>query len=147
MKDLYNYPVAIEVPVAWGEMDAFQHVNNTVFFRYFESARVRYFENLRITDYMKSGQGLILASTQAKFLAPLTYPDTVTVGIRSISLQGNRLNQEYCIWSHETSQKVAVGEGLLVYFDYRSGKPCEIPAELLADMLAQEPWLRAVQQV
>ncbi|MBU2038447.1 MAG: thioesterase family protein, partial [Gammaproteobacteria bacterium] len=54
MQDLYEYPVVIEVPVAWGEMDAFQHVNNTQFFRYFESARVQYFDNLKILDYMNN---------------------------------------------------------------------------------------------
>ena len=37
---LAGYPVRIEVPVAWGEMDAFGHVNNVVYFRYFESARI-----------------------------------------------------------------------------------------------------------
>ena len=39
-----RYPVVIEIPVAWGEMDAFQHLNNIVYFRYFESARIAYFE-------------------------------------------------------------------------------------------------------
>ena len=35
-----DYPVVIEIPVAWGEMDAYGHVNNIVYFRYFESARI-----------------------------------------------------------------------------------------------------------
>ena len=39
-KQLENYPVVIEIPVAWGDMDAFQHVNNVAYFRYFESARI-----------------------------------------------------------------------------------------------------------
>ena len=38
-----DYPVVIETPVAWGEMDAYGHVNNIVYFRYFESARIAYF--------------------------------------------------------------------------------------------------------
>ncbi len=142
MQDLYNYPVVIEIPVAWGEMDAFQHVNNACYFRYFESARVKYFENLRMAEYIRQGHGWILAQTQARFLAPVTYPDTLSVGIRSLSLQGSRLNQEYVVWSHETSQVVARGEGLLVYFDYRSGKPRAIAEELLADMLTLEPDLK-----
>ena len=35
-----EYPVIIELPVAWGDMDAFAHVNNTAYFKYFESARI-----------------------------------------------------------------------------------------------------------
>jgi acyl-CoA thioester hydrolase len=39
---LEGFPVVVETPVAWGDMDFFRHVNNTVFFRYFESARIEY---------------------------------------------------------------------------------------------------------
>ena len=37
---LAGWPVILRIPVQWGEMDAYGHVNNTVMFRYFESARV-----------------------------------------------------------------------------------------------------------
>jgi len=71
-----GYPVVIEVPVAWGEMDAFGHVNNIVYFRYFESARLAYFYKLDLIDMMtKTGIGPILASTSCRFKIPLTYPD------------------------------------------------------------------------
>jgi acyl-CoA thioester hydrolase len=43
---LEGYPVVIYIPVAWGEMDSFQHVNTIVYFRYFESARILYSEML-----------------------------------------------------------------------------------------------------
>ena len=47
MQELLDaYPVIIEIPIAWGDMDAFQHVNNTVYFRHFESARLAYFEKI-----------------------------------------------------------------------------------------------------
>ena len=52
MLDLYDYPIVVEIPVAWGEMDYFHHVNNTVYFRYFESARVKYVEAIKIEEYM-----------------------------------------------------------------------------------------------
>ncbi len=43
---LKAHPVVIETPVAWGEMDSLQHVNNIIYFRYFESARMAYFNRL-----------------------------------------------------------------------------------------------------
>jgi len=43
---LKRCPVVIETPVAWGQMDAFRHLNNTAYFRFFESARIAYFEKL-----------------------------------------------------------------------------------------------------
>ena len=142
MSALYDYPVVAEIPVAWGEMDAFQHVNNTQFFRYFETARVKYFEELRILDYMNNyAKGPILASTNARFLAPVKYPDTLSVGIRSKQLDSGRITQEYAIWSHETSQLVAKGESLLVFFDYKQGRPCDIPQALADDIVKLEPYL------
>lgn len=143
MSALYDYPVVVEIPVAWGEMDAFQHVNNTRFFRYFETARVKYFEELKILDYMNNyAKGPILASTDAKFLAPVKYPDTLSVGIRSTKLESGRIVQEYGIWSHETSQMVAKGHSLLVFFDYKQGRPCSIPQALADDITRLEPHLK-----
>ena len=80
---LAQCPVVIETPVAWGEMDAFQHVNNIVYLRYFESGRMAYFERLKFIEFMdQTGIGPILASVQCKFKMPLTYPDIVSIGTR-----------------------------------------------------------------
>jgi hypothetical protein len=49
-KDLAAYPVVVEIPVAWGEMDAFGHLNHTTYFRYMETARIHYFEKLDLPD-------------------------------------------------------------------------------------------------
>ena len=47
MKELLKtFPVVTKIPVIWGDMDSFQHVNNVIYFRYFESARIQYFETL-----------------------------------------------------------------------------------------------------
>ena len=68
----------LQIPVQWGDMDAFQHVNNTVYFRYFENARLEYFRRPGWFEFERAtGIGPILASTQARFRRPLTYPDTI----------------------------------------------------------------------
>ena len=41
-----RYPVSIVIPVAWGDMDAFQHVNNVTYGRWLESARIAYFRRI-----------------------------------------------------------------------------------------------------
>ncbi len=142
MSDLYDYPVVIEVPVAWGEMDSFKHVNNVHYFRYFESARTKYVEELKILDFMNDyAKGPILAETSAKFLAPVSYPDTLSIGIRSIQAKGGKLVQEYAIWSHQQSRLVTKGESTMLFFDYKAGKTCDIPTELAQRMVKLEPLL------
>lgn len=129
---LARFPVVIETPVAWGEMDAFRHLNNTAYFRYFESARIAYFERLQLLEYMEeSGVGPILASTSCKFKIPLTYPDTVSVGTRVPAIDADdRFVMEYLVVSHAHQKIAAEGEGLIVTFDYRHGRKAPIPAEL-----------------
>ena len=125
---LASYPVIIQMPVAWGEMDAFGHVNNIVYFRYFESARIAYLERIRGIEYMKETNiGPILASTQCRFRAPLTYPDTVSVGTRIHSIEGDRFTMDYCVVSHNLQKVAAEGDGLVVIFDYAQNKKTTQP--------------------
>ena len=81
---LAGFPVIVEQNVIWGDMDAYQHVNNVVYFRYFENARLEYIRRLDWFAYEEAtGIGPILAATQARFRRALTYPDTIAIGARS----------------------------------------------------------------
>lgn len=132
MEDLLeHFPVVIEIPVAWGEMDAFGHLNNTVYFRYFESARMAYFERLQVLEFMaETGIGPILGSTSCKFRIPLLYPDTVSVGTRISDLAGDRFTMEYAVVSHQHQKLAAEGTGVVVSFDYNTRNKTPIPDEM-----------------
>jgi acyl-CoA thioester hydrolase len=127
-KLLEGYPVIILIPVAWGEMDSLQHVNNIVYFRYFESARMAYFNELDIWSYMEeTGIGPILASTRCKFRIPLAYPDTVSVGTRITDIEKDRFLMKYVVVSHEHQKTAAEGEGVIVSYNYREKKKAPLP--------------------
>lgn len=132
MKNLLKHcPVIIETAVAWGEMDAFRHLNNTVYFRYFESARVAYFERLHLLEYMDAtGLGPILASTSCKFKIPITYPDRVYVGARVSKIEEDRFTMEYAVVSNKHQRVAAEGNGLIVIFNYNENKKAVIPGEI-----------------
>jgi acyl-CoA thioester hydrolase len=128
---LPEYSFVIELPVIWGDMDALQHVNNTVYFRYFESVRMAYFEKLGVWEYMnETGIGPILASTQCRFRIPLTYPDTISVGTKIRDLGEDRFVMDYYVFSHRHQKVAAEGEGLIVTYNYRNQKKAPIPEEL-----------------
>jgi acyl-CoA thioester hydrolase len=136
---LPSCPVVIDIPVAWGEMDALRHVNNIVYFRYFESARIAYFEKLRFWDFMnQTGIGPILASIQCKFKMPLTYPDTVSVGTRIPRIEQDRFVMEYCAVSHKSQAIVAEGESVVVSYNYRESKKAPLPEEMKQRILTIE---------
>ncbi len=131
MATIESFPVVIEIPVAWGDMDAFGHVNNVVYFRYFESARIAYFEQIDYLALMeRTGVGPILAATSCRFRAPLTYPDTVRAGARIRDLQADRFRMDYLLVSRELDVVAAEGEGRVVSFDYRRNCKVPLPGEL-----------------
>ncbi len=141
MKDeiLKAFPVITECPVAWGEMDALKHVNNIVYFRYFENARIAYFDRIGMWEFMeKTGIGPILASTQCRFRAPLTYPDVVSIGARVSDVGQDRFTMRYTVVSHSLSKIAAEGEGILITYYYNEKRKVPMPAELKKTILDVE---------
>ncbi len=137
---LADFPLRIELPLAWGEMDAFGHVNNAVYFKYFESARIEYFRQIHFPEHMKStGVGPILASTSCRFRKPLAYPDRVTVGARVTQLDTDRFTMLYRVVSHELGAVAADGEGLIVSYNYRTAEKVPVPEVIRARILAMDP--------
>lgn len=123
--------VTMNIPVAWGEMDAMGHVNNIIYFRYFESIRIEYFNRLGLTEYTKrTGIGIILASTECRFKMPLQYPDSVIVGSKILTLEEDRFVMGYEVFSTKAKRLAADGEGVVVTYDYRNNIKVPIPEEL-----------------
>ena len=133
---LADYPVTVEIPVAWGDMDAMGHVNNTVYFRYFETVRIECFRELGLGDIASAGGvGPILHSASCRFRIPLTHPDTVTVGARVGEIDDDRFVLHYRAVSHRHGAAAADGESVIVTFDYATGSKARVPDDLRARLL------------
>jgi acyl-CoA thioester hydrolase len=136
---LAGFPVVIELPVAWGEMDSYRHVNNVVYFRYFENARLEYFRRLDWFAFERAcGIGPILAATRARFRKPLTYPDTISVAARVSALEDDRFIMEHLIVSHGQGVVTTEGQGTIVSFHYREHRKVPIPDEMRQRIQALE---------
>ena len=132
---LSNFPVTIEVPVVWGDMDAFGHVNNSVYFRYFECAHIAYFEKIEFIKFKENlGVGPILSKTSCRFKKALSYPDIVQIGARSTDIEEDRFLIHYRIVSKKHNGVAAEGDAMFVCFDYRKNKKTSLPAELVENI-------------
>lgn len=127
---LDNYPIVFEQPVAWGEMDAFGHVNNIVYFRYFESARMAYFQELGYDDEMRSGLGPILAETRCRFRVALRFPDYIAVGATVTEVEEDRFHMAYAVASYRVGGIAAEGTGLVVSYDYNRKTKAPLPTRI-----------------
>jgi acyl-CoA thioester hydrolase len=123
-----RFPFVITQSLIWRDMDAYQHVNNAVYFRYFEDVRMALFDELGIVEHKNRTQiGPILASTRCDFRAPLSFPDRIQVGTAIEDLRPKRFVMKYAVYSETHDAMAAEGEGLLVFYDYNLNKSCEIP--------------------
>ena len=140
---LGRWPVSLEVPVAWGDMDAFDHVNNTVFLRWFETARIAYFERLGFLDRMeRDGVGPILARATCDYRLALRYPDRVRVEATVTRLGNSSFVMGYRVFSREQDGLAAEGEGVIVLFDYGSEQKAPLDDDLrraIEELEAQGP--------
>ncbi len=125
---LAPYPVVVTTLVAWGEMDANHHVNNVVYFRYMEHARLKYFGVMGFNkEQRSSGIGPILAWTDCRFRRPLEYPDSVTIGTRISELKDDRFMMDTVIVSHKLQEIAAHGQQKLVIYDYQNHVKAALP--------------------
>ena len=121
--------VSLEVVVHWGDMDAMQHVNNTVYLKWIESTRLLLFEQLMQGE--TAGKSLIspiLAWTDIKYIAPVVYPDTVRIDFDITQLEEDRLQCQAQLYSSAQNKLVAISNNTIKAYDTQALKKAEIPA-------------------
>ena len=134
-----EYPVIVQQAVAWGDMDSFKHVNNVVYFRYFENARLEYFRRLDwFTFQEQTGVGPIVSATQARYRRALTYPDTIFIGARLLTLEEDRFTLEHRLVSEQLDDIASTGQVTVVAYQYREDRKTSLPDEIRRRIAALE---------
>jgi acyl-CoA thioester hydrolase len=128
---LDGFPVVYSLPVQWGDQDAFGHVNNTVYFRWFESARIVYGERIGLSRLMADQRiGPILASISCDYRRQITFPDTIHVGARITRIGRSSMTMEHLLVSEAARAVAAEATSVLVVYDYNASKSHPVPAEI-----------------
>lgn len=118
--------VKIEMPVQWGNMDAAQHVNNTVYLRWIESARLEMFRKIN-GDFKFRKVVPILAWQDCKYIFPLTYPDTAIISLDVSILKSDRIECVGKIHSKEHNRLAAISKNTLMAYDMENLKKLPLP--------------------
>ena len=116
------WPVTIELPIQWGDMDSFGHVNNVMYLRWFESARIAYFQAAGILARMETERiGPILARSTIDYRIALQYPDEVRVAATVTKLGTTSFTMALRLRSRANDRNIAAeGENVIVMIDYRT---------------------------
>ena len=114
------------MPVRWGDLDALGHVNNVQYYRYYESARVDYAEQV-FGIRMPDRQGIVLADMQCSFLRQLHYPAQLEVGTRTSRLGNTSARLTTAIFIEGEAKPVSTAQGVVVWFDFEQQRSCRVP--------------------
>ena len=121
------------IPIRWGDMDAYGHVNNTIYFRYMEQARVEYLEKLGF-KVMPQGTAPVIINASCTFLVPLNYPGVVEVRMYCSHPGRSSVPTHYEIRLQGDDTVYATGDSKIVWMDVETGKSVPIPDDLRADL-------------
>jgi len=132
-RTIKDYKVTTTFPVQWGEMDSANHVNNLIYLRWAESARIEYFAQMGMDISFQAGRtGPILGWQDCKYIFPMTFPDTAIVGCRVIEILADRFMVETAIFSKKHQRIAAISKQSIVPYSYADLKKVELPAEWIA---------------
>jgi acyl-CoA thioester hydrolase len=133
-----DFPTLHRYPVHWGDMDSANHVNNLVYMKWAETARVLYFERIGVnTAFAPGGTGAILAWQDCKYTYPMTYPDTALVGVRTLEVREDRFVLQTGIFSARHDRLAAITHQTIVPYDYGKLRKAALPPE----------WIAAIERV
>jgi len=113
------------IPIRWGDMDAMGHVNNTVYFRYMEQARISWFDALLPEEEAWKSTGIVVANVSCNFKRAMNYPGTVEVELYAGPPGGSSVPTFYEL--KIGGQLYADGAATVVFIDLARQKPVRIP--------------------
>ena len=125
-----NWPVKTKLPIQWGDMDAFSHVNNVIYIRWFETARIELFTELwggngiNLQEILDGdGVGPILANFNINYHLPLLYPDIVHINTRISKVGNSSFGVSHQLFSKNNGNKmIASADSIVVMYNYQKGE-------------------------
>lgn len=122
-----SYPVKLELRIDWAELDLFGHVNNVMFFKYVQAARLHYWETIGLYQhFLKTNLGPMVASVNCQFKKPLHYPGNIMITTSMKFIRNSSFSFIHQIWN-DAGELVAEAEDVMVMFDFNKNEKIPFP--------------------
>lgn len=122
------------IPVRWGDMDAYRHVNNTIYFRFCEQARVEWLEAAGFAVSLDQSEGPVIINAACTFMIPINYPATVVVRLYAGAPGRSSVMNWYEIGIEGDDRVFAEGSAKVVWMNHLTGKSVPLPESLRATL-------------
>ena len=120
------------MPTRWMDNDVYGHVNNVVYYSFFDTAVNRYLIDAGALDFRAGAVIGLVVETQCRFHAPIAYPDLVVAGIRVGHRGTSSVRYEIGLFRGEADEAAAEGHFVHVYVERASNRPVPLPTGLRA---------------
>lgn len=120
------------ITTRWMDNDAYGHVNNVVYYSWFDTVVNQFLIINGVLDVEKSGVIGLVIETQCNYLASVAFPDRVTAGVSVSKLGNSSVRYEVGIFKNEESSASAQGHFVHVYVDRETRRPAAIPEDMRA---------------
>lgn len=124
------YPVFRSITTRWADNDVYGHVNNVVYYSWFDTAVNAHLIDQGVLDIHAGGTIGLVIETQCNYFAPLAFPQTVEAGIRVARLGGSSVRYEVGLFSQGEALSAAAGHFIHVYVDRKTRRPVPVPDAL-----------------
>jgi len=120
---------SLEMPLRWGDMDAYGHLNNTLYFRFCEEARVQALQAMG-ASLVGSGQEPVIINASCTFLRQVVYPDTLRVETHAGPAGRSSFMLFYQMYSEQQGELVCEGSSKVVWMDHATAKSTPLPEHI-----------------
>ena len=125
-----DYPHHTEITTRWMDNDVYGHVNNVVYYSFFDTAVNRYLIEAGCLDFEKGAEIGLVVETQCRYFSPIAFPALVTAGIRVVAIGTSSVRYEVGLFKDDADIASAQGHFVHVYVDRRANRPTPISAAL-----------------
>jgi acyl-CoA thioester hydrolase len=126
-----RYRRSFSLATRWLDNDAYGHVNNAVYYSWFDTAVNRYLIEAGALDVAGGEVIGLVVETQCNYFAPLSFPQTIDVGLRVAHIGGSSVRYELGIFAAGEALCAARGHFVHVYVDRATRRPASLPQALL----------------
>jgi acyl-CoA thioester hydrolase len=122
-----SYPVWREIGTRWGDNDAYGHVNNIVYYGWFDTAVNAWLIEQGLLDIAAGDPIGLVVETGCRYAQPLAFPDTVEIGLSVAAVRNSSVRYNLGVFAKNSREAAAEGHFVHVYVGRESRRPVELP--------------------
>jgi acyl-CoA thioester hydrolase len=120
----------LAIPTRWMDNDIYGHVNNVVYYSYFDTVVNRYLIEAGALDIGAGAIVGLVVETQCSYFSPIVFPDTVYAGLRVARLGNTSVRYDIALFRNDDQMAAAQGHFVHAYVNRASNRPVQLPEAL-----------------